>query len=386
MIEPARFAFYTDATEYGGAENSLANLLAGLGSAVAPVLVAVDARVAERIAARRPGLRVVMVPPVADKRDVRAIAAHVRAFRALAPAAVQVNLRTPWAAQYGLLAASLLPRVRIVAVQHSPIPPSGAAQRVLRGLLNRRVTAQVAVSDGAARLVEDGYGMAPGTVWVIRNGAREPAGEAAPRIAPGPVVACLARLSPEKGVDLLVRALGELPGVSALVLGDGPERAALEALAAAGGVTDRVRFAGWVDDPGAHLLSSDLLVLPSRYEALPLAVIEGMLAGLPVIAADVGSVAEIVQDGVTGVLVAPDDPAALAAAIGALLADPERRAQMGLAGREAARASYSLHAMAAAYEQLYRELGVLRGASAPNGPELAGRGTPGPARNSGEWS
>lgn len=354
-----RLAFYTDAVVYGGAEHSLANLLSVLDERFDATLIAIDADVAGRIAAQRPSVRVVLLPPVASKRDLAPIAAHVRALGAAAPGIVQLNLRTPWSCQYGLLGAALAPRARIVAVQHSPIPASTTLQRLLRGAVNRRVAMHVAVSDGAARLVADGYGIDSGDVRVIRNGAPEPEGVALPRVAPGPVVACVGRLSPEKGVDVLLRALAELPGVTAVLLGDGPERRSLETLAAELGVTERVHFAGWVENPGAYLRGVELLVLPSRYEALPIAVTEAMLAALPVVASDVGSVAEAVVHEQTGLLVAPDDPAGLAVAVRTLLGDPDRRAAMGHAGHELAQRNYSLRAMASAYEELYRELGIV---------------------------
>ncbi|MGZ4385557.1 MAG: glycosyltransferase, partial [Gaiellaceae bacterium] len=153
----------------------------------------------------------------------------------------------------------------------------------------------------------------------------------------------------------LLRALAELPDVRAVIAGDGPERERLERLADELGVADRVELPGWVDDPRSILRSSSALVLPSRFEALPLVVLEAMQAGLPVVASDVGSVCEAVIDGETGLLVPPDDVAALVGAIRSIL-DPARAATMGERGRSVAARRFTVRRMVREYELLYRRL------------------------------
>ena len=113
---------------------------------------------------------------------------------------------------------------------------------------------------------------------------------------------------------------------------------------------------GWSDEPRNHLRGFDVFVLPSRFEGFPLTVIEAMLAELPVVASDVGSVREAVLDGDTGLLVAPEDPEALARAVGALLADPARRRAMGQQGRRRALERFTVEAMARRFESLYDEI------------------------------
>ena len=156
---------------------------------------------------------------------------------------------------------------------------------------------------------------------------------------------------------MLLRALVDLPAVSAVLVGDGPERGALERLAGELGIAGRVHFAGYTPAARAYLGAIDVLALPSRFEALPLTVVEAMLAELPVVATDVGSVREAVVDGETGVLVPANDPGALARAIGAVLADDVRARALGSAGRVRALELFSPTAMARAYEQLYDEVG-----------------------------
>ena len=147
-----------------------------------------------------------------------------------------------------------------------------------------------------------------------------------------------------------------MPGVDVEIVGDGPERAALEALAGELGVAERVHFAGWSDRAREWLGRWDAFVLPSRFEGLPLAVLDAMLAELPVVATDVGSTGEAVSDGVTGRLVAAEDHDALAAALRDVIGDPQRARELGRAGREVALERFTARAQARRYEALYDEL------------------------------
>ncbi|HQW37257.1 MAG TPA: glycosyltransferase, partial [Usitatibacteraceae bacterium] len=122
-----------------------------------------------------------------------------------------------------------------------------------------------------------------------------------------------------------------------VVVGDGPQREALELLAGQLGIAERVRFAGNQADVAPWLQAFDLFCLPSyANEGVPQALMQAMASGLPVISTPVGSIAEIVEDGVSGVLVPPEDANALRAAIESLLADGSRRARLATAAREAA--------------------------------------------------
>src|SRR5207302_6028335 len=114
-------------------------------------------------------------------------------------------------------------------------------------------------------------------------------------------------------------ALATRPDAALVLVGDGPERRSLAALAGDLGLDDRVLFAGWQTQPRRYLTTVDVFALPSRFEGFPLAVVEAMLAELPVVASAVGSVPEAVREGETGLLVPPDDPARLAAALRRLL-------------------------------------------------------------------
>jgi glycosyltransferase involved in cell wall biosynthesis len=143
-------------------------------------------------------------------------------------------------------------------------------------------------------------------------------------------------------------------------VGDGERRAALEALAAELGLADRAHFLGWRRDLPAVYADLDVVCLTSLNEGSPVALIEAMAAGRPVVATAVGGVPEVVQDGVSGLLVPPRDPAALAAAIAGLLAEPARAAALGRAARAAVYPRYSSQRLVRDIEALYARLLVPR--------------------------
>lgn len=146
----------------------------------------------------------------------------------------------------------------------------------------------------------------------------------------------MGRLDRQKGFDLLIEAFSRIaakhPDWSVHILGDGSERAALEALIESKHLAGRVVLRGWVDDPVAELRAAELFVLSSRFEGFPNALLEAMACGLPAVACDCpGGPAEIIRAGTDGLLVPPEDTAALAAALEQLMSDDELRAR--LAGR-----------------------------------------------------
>jgi len=169
---------------------------------------------------------------------------------------------------------------------------------------------------------------------------------AAPAALPVPagarVILALGRLHPNKDFRTLLRAVAQLPAAVHLALaGEGPERAALDALARELGIAPRVAFLGWRADIGALLAASDLLVVPSRVEPLGNVVLEGFSAARPVVAAAADGPREVIEDGRTGTLVPIGDDAAMAAAIAALLADPPRAQAIAAAARTEFEARYA---------------------------------------------
>jgi glycosyltransferase involved in cell wall biosynthesis len=349
-----RLVAYTDSEEVGGAEISLGHVLAGLGGTYDVVVMGVEERVVARLAARRPGAQTCLVAPIRRKYDLRGVLAHVRAMRRLSPAIVHVSLKTPWACPYGILAA-FLARARVVLVEQSLFPDEGRLRRAFARAAGRRASAVVAVGDRSAREIERLVGLGHGSVRMIRNGVPDLQPAPRPSGQVRPVIGSIGRLDAQKGYETLVRALPDLQATAVLV-GDGPTRGRLEGLAAELGVAERLVVTGWTDDARRHLPAFTVFCLPSRSESFPLTVVEAMLAGLPVVATEVGSVAEAVRDGLTGLLVPRDDPQALAAALRRLLDDPALRASMGRRGRELALEWFTAERMVASFERLYEEI------------------------------
>jgi glycosyltransferase involved in cell wall biosynthesis len=283
--------------------------------------------------------------------------AHIRVMRALRPDVCHVNLRTPYAAQYGLLAALLTPAVRVVAVEHLPLPSSSALTHWLKRLTSGRLAAHVGVGDRAARLVEEDAGLPANSITVINNGVDSGVRNGpAIRLGSGVVVGSAGRLVWEKGYETLVEALTVVPDATAVIIGEGPERSRLESLAREFGVEDRLVLTGWKADVSPYLRGMDVFALPSRAEGLPLAILEAMEAGLPVVATDVGSVAEAVTSGTTGLIVPPDDVTAFAKALRSLVADQQMRTEYGNEGHAVWRRKFGAATMAQRYEQLYERL------------------------------
>jgi glycosyltransferase involved in cell wall biosynthesis len=181
-------------------------------------------------------------------------------------------------------------------------------------------------------------------------------------------VAILGRIADWKGQDVLVRALAEPAlaeiGAVAVIAGDaypGERAPDIEALARSLGVHDRVQMLGFVEDPATVLASVDAVAVPStRPDPLPNSAIEALAAGIPVVAANHGGLPEIVRDGATGILVRPNDHAALAKALRQLADDPERRARMAQAAAADARERFGLERMLDEVEGVYATLGVRR--------------------------
>lgn len=239
--------------------------------------------------------------------------------------------------------------------------------------VDRRLAARSACVLANARAVErfcvQRVGLAQDRVRVILNGfdidafdaaaAILPAGDV-PDTGPDPVIGVVARMEEQKGLAYLVRAMGYLQRAGCRaqlwMVGDGPLRPDLQRLADDEGVRHCVRFLGQRPDIPALMQHMDLVVLPSLWEGLPNVLIEAMGASRPVVATDVDGTPEVVVHGETGLLVPPRDPQALAEAIARLLADPDRRRRMALAGRARAERAFGMARMVRETADLYRDM------------------------------
>jgi glycosyltransferase involved in cell wall biosynthesis len=243
----------------------------------------------------------------------------------------------------------------------APTPPGVSRAReawLMQGLLRIEALLSylgtvVVPSTALAQFLGD-HGFPRSRLHVIPNGV-----ELGEHARHGPrervVVACAALLERRKGVDVLLEAAAIAQAPLRLeILGDGPERAALEARAQELGLD--AHFAGYVDDVRERLRGADIFVLPARAENLPMAILEAMATGLPVISTRVGGNAELVEDPLNGLLVEPDDAAALATALDRLASDPAARSTMGNAGYERVRENFEAGAMARKMVDLYTKL------------------------------
>jgi len=234
-------------------------------------------------------------------------------------------------------------------------------ERFLARLTHRIICCSRAVADHA-RL---DLGIAAALLAIVPNGIdppppldRDDALERLGRPA-SPIIGCVGTLAPHKGQSVLLRALEGWPSgqVSPTVvfIGEGSERPALEVLAAQRR-NARVLFMGERRDARSLLAAFDILVAPSvEREGFGLAALEAMDAGLPVVASRLGGLPEIVEDGRTGLLVPPDDPQALAAALASLLERPDLRRSLGAAGRRRVEERFRAARQAEQIEDLYEE-------------------------------
>jgi glycosyltransferase involved in cell wall biosynthesis len=181
------------------------------------------------------------------------------------------------------------------------------------------------------------------------------------------------RLVPIKDHSTFLRAAADVlrsrPDVTFVIAGDGELRTSVESEARML-LGERVRFLGWVHDLATLYAALDLVVLTSRNEGTPVALIEAGAAGKPVVATSVGGVPDVVRDGMTGLLAPAADPVALATQIVMLLDDSSRADAMGRAGREWVRDRYSVQRLVADTASLYREL-LARKGSTMRGEELS---------------
>jgi len=233
--------------------------------------------------------------------------------------------------------------------------------------LLRRLDCVVALS----REIRDeltAHGFAPGQIVQIPMGvdverfvpAVEP-GAARDQAGLGPeTVLCLGRLDPQKGLEDALVAWAHVtvqkPAAQLVLVGDGPSRYALEAQARALGLEGRVRFLGLRRDPEILLQGSQVFLFPSRSEGMPNALLEAMATGLPCVASRIGGNSDLVEHGVSGMLIPPGDVRALAEAVITLLDDPSLRNRLGTLARRVAVEQYSMDRIVRQYAELYADL------------------------------
>jgi glycosyltransferase involved in cell wall biosynthesis len=276
---------------------------------------------------------------------------------------------------YGMLAAIGLPIACRVNTRHNMSGLGGGSRRdwlYRRSLMLTDAVVSVSAAAHAdlvaSRLMREGRAIAVPNGIPIRGFSpvsRDAHARLAAELGVAPetrLVGAVGRLHPAKDHANLLRAFRliaeSVPDVVLVIVGGGALREELEAFAAEQGVADRVRFLGDRGDVRELLRGFDLLAMSSRTEGYSVVLVEASAVGLPIVATRVGGNAEIVRDGVSGLIVPPSDPAALAAGMRALLDDTARATRMGEAGRAWALGEGSVETMAKRYEVIYRDAGA----------------------------
>jgi len=367
----------------GSSENTIASCVA-LARAGYDVSLAASFRESDASSladARGRGCRLIDIAAlgreVAPLADVGALAQLVRLMWRERPSIVHTH--TSKAGFIGRLAAVI---ARVPAVIHQPhghifYGYYGARRTALFTELERRAARWtdriVTLTDrGSAEHLARGIGRAAQYVAVPSGvptselrAAAPPRAQARARLGLDPgelVVVGLGRLVPIKGFDLLVRALpgvlAHVPSARVVLVGDGGERASLEALARSLHVSDRLRLTGETHDVTTCLAAADIVAVPSRNEGMGRVIVEAMALGLAVVATAVGGIPDVIVDGECGRLVEPESPDALAAALIELGRDPGLRSKLGEAAETRAEAfstAVAAEKLLAVYAALVRD-------------------------------
>lgn len=275
-----------------------------------------------------------------------------------------LHTHNTYAQFYGTIAARLAKVPVVINTQHGRGCGDGWKNRLQFRLANRRTQRIVGVSEDAARICRRQDPRSAGKIACIWNGidlGRFPYhGPAAV-----PTAIAVARLSPVKDFPTLLHgaalALRSVPEFRLRIVGDGPERRALETLAHELRIGHAVEFLGERSDVPELLRSAGFFVSSSKTEGISLTLLEAMAVGLPVLTTSVGGNPEIVHDGRTGRLVPPHDPRAIAEGIIGLCRDREQWTELGVQGRRRVEALFDVRGMIRQYESTYEEL-----ASAPS--------------------
>lgn len=260
---------------------------------------------------------------------------------------------------YGVVAAKLARVPAVVHSEHGRKFPETRARSLLQRFLLRHVDAAFTVSAELREALWTHLRIPRDRFEVIANGVETtrfggPPATCSPT-AP-PVIGSVGRLVAVKNFPLLLRAVSRLRDAHVLLVGDGPERGKLQALARDLGLESRVEFAGHRDDVSPWLRRMDVFVLPSTSEGMSNTLLEAMAAGVPAIASNIGGNPELIEHGVTGLLFESDSESSLLAQLECLLGSEALRTQLATNAGVRVRQDFSIDAMIHRYEDLYRRV------------------------------
>lgn len=297
--------------------------------------------------------------PIHPARDLRALAELTAVLRHLQPDLVSTHT-----AKAGWIGRAACARLGLPAI-YTPhglsigdrvSAPLGAAYTLAERIAAKWTSTIICVCEHEKRLALSKGVAAEEKLCVLANGVGDVPPELRANPGESPARICsIARFESPKDHSTLLRALASLGSQpwQLDLIGDGPLQPGIRRLARSLGIAGRIRFLGYQPDPARLLGRTQLFVLSSRSEGLPRSVLEAMRAGLPVVASDVGGVGEAVTHGVTGLLVPRQDPGALAAALGELMANPSERQRLGAAARRAFETCFRLECMVEKTARVY---------------------------------
>jgi glycosyltransferase involved in cell wall biosynthesis len=353
-------------SDRGGGQVALLDLLANLPPGIEPVVAAgEEGFLSETCAQRGTPFRLVhgLVAPISPLRDCSALARLIRLIRVEKPGLIHAH--TSKAGILGRIAAWLT-RTPIIFTAHTWSFDEGVPslrrtvaiplEKFAALLGGRIITVSDANTNKALR-----HRIAPKQRMIrIWNGVPDSELRARPGSRDQITMISVARMVPQKDYELLLRSLVGVEGNWRLQLvGDGPLRPSLEALAQELELTGQLEFLGERNDVASLLSKADVFILISKWEGLPISIIEAMRAGLPVIATDVGGVSEMVEENANGFLTRMDDEEMLRGCIRRLIASPNLMAQMGAVGRRRFECDFRIETNVAKTVAVYEEvLGV----------------------------
>lgn len=289
-------------------------------------------------------------------KTLRAAARFRHVWRQVEPDILHLHgWQAALAGRLSVLISRSRPRIVITAHNYVPVAKhSSFAFRCSEGIFKPVTDHIIAVSKALRDDLAARFPISSERICVIHNGIDFTLLPERKRVTDSPFrIGTVARLSPEKGVDTFIKAVALLPGSDAVVVGDGPCLAELANLAENSGVAKRIRFTGQLTRPGLEVATWDAFVLPSNREAFGIALVEAMGQGIPVIGTRVGGIPEIIEDGVTGLLVKPGDPEAIADAIRWIAEHPTDAALMAESARLYVRQQFDVTRMVRDTECVY---------------------------------
>jgi len=363
-MRPLHICHIVLSLEPGGLENGVVNVVNGLDPAEFRSSVCCLQRGGEFVGRLRPGVEVAWM----DLRPGNDPWMPMRLARLLRRWGIDiVHTRNAESFFYGSLARRLAGVPAMVHSEHGRVFPEKPWRAVAQRLLLQNVDAAFAVSERLRadlvrelRVSADRFNVLYNGVDIERFQRGRPQAQSS-ATSHGLLIGSVGRLAAVKNYALLLHAVARLPDASSwrlILIGDGPERAALSQLAARLGLEDRVEFRGHREDVPQLLQQLDVFVLPSLSEGMSNTVLEAMAAGLPVLASDVGGNPELIESERSGVLFPSGDVTALTEQLDRLIRSPDLRARLGAAAALRARTEFSMEAMIARYASLYRRVGA----------------------------